>query len=72
MIRTEQGAWWETLFGTEPEQEALGARHALVADDDQVGLPLLGDVEDRVGRIALAGVRMDLDPGLLDLLAGRA
>ena len=31
------------------EQEALGAGHALVADDDQVGAALLGDVEDRVG-----------------------
>ncbi len=38
------------------EQEALRAGHPLVADDDQVGLLLLGDVEDRVGRVALAGV----------------
>ena len=36
------------------EQEALGAGHALVADHDQVGVGLLGDVEDRVGRVALA------------------
>ena len=42
------------------EQEALGAGHALVADDDQVGLLLLGDVEDRVGRVALARIQVDL------------
>ena len=36
------------------EQEALGARHALVADDDEVGADLLGDIEDRVGGVALA------------------
>ena len=42
------------------EQEALRAGHALVADDDQVGLLLLGDVEDRVGRVALARVDLDL------------
>ena len=60
MISTEQGAWCETLFGTEPEQEALGARHALVADHDQVGAALLGDVEDRVRRVALARVGVHL------------
>ena len=38
------------------QQEALGAGHALVADDDQVGVVLLGDVEDGVGRVALARV----------------
>ena len=32
------------------EQEALRAGHALVADHDQVGALLLGDVEDRVSR----------------------
>ena len=48
------------------EQEALRAGHALVADHDQVGAPLLRDVEDRVGRIALAGVGVDRDPGGLD------
>jgi hypothetical protein len=34
------------------QQEALGAGHALVADDDQISVALLGDVEDRVGRVA--------------------
>src|SRR6185295_11864919 len=34
------------------EQEPLGARHALVADHDQVGPGLLGDVQDRVGGIS--------------------
>ena len=38
------------------EQEAPGAGHALVADHDQVRVDLLGDVEDGVGGIALAGV----------------
>ena len=47
------------------EQEAAGAGHALVAHDDQVGLGLLGDVEDRVRRTALARVGQDLDAGLL-------
>ena len=41
------------------EQEALGAGHALVADDDEVRAALLGDVEDRVGRIALTGEDLD-------------
>src|SRR4051794_7639092 len=50
------------------EQEALGAGHALVADDDQVGALLLGDVEDGVGGVALARVGLDLHAGLLGLL----
>ena len=49
-----------------PEQEALGAGHALVADHDQVAAPLLGDVEDRVGGIALAREGLDLDARRLD------
>ena len=56
MISTQQGAWWLTLFGTEPSRKRLAPGHALVADDDQVGALLLGDVEDRVGRVALARV----------------
>ena len=54
------------------EQEALGAGHPLVADDDQVGPLLLGDVEDRVGRVALARERLDLDARAFDLLGGLA
>ena len=42
------------------EQEALRAGHAAVADDDQIGALLLGDVEDRVGGVALARERLDL------------
>ena len=53
------------------EQEPPRAGHALVADDDHVGLGLLGDVEDRVGRVALASVGVDLDPGLLRGAGGR-
>ena len=52
------------------EQEALGAGHALVADHDQVGPALLGDVEDRVRGIALAGVGVHAHARLLDLLGG--
>ena len=37
------------------EQEALGARHPLVADDDQVRILLLGHVEDGVVYGALVG-----------------
>ena len=43
------------------EQEPLGAGHSLVSDHDQIALLLLGDVEDRVGGVSLAGER--LDPG---------
>ena len=43
------------------EQEALGAGHSLVADDDQVGVLLFGHVEDRVRGIALARVSLDVD-----------
>ena len=35
--------------------------HSLVADHDQVGVLLLGDVEDRVGGVAAAGVAVGLD-----------
>ena len=39
-----------------------GAGHALVADDDQVRPDLLGNVEDRVGRVALARVGLASTP----------
>ena len=58
------------LVGHRAQQEALGAGHALVAHDDQVGAALLGDVEDRVGGIALAREGLDLDTGLLRQLGG--
>jgi serine protease len=44
-----------------PEEEAPGAGHALVPDHDQVRLGLLGHVEDRIGWIAFARVRVDLE-----------
>ena len=53
------------------EQEALGAGHALVADHDQVGFPLLGDVEDRVRGIALTRVHVDRHAGLAADRRGR-
>src|SRR5215211_6333634 len=49
------------LVGHADEEEALGTRHALVADHDEVGVLLLGNIEERVGRIPLTGVRGDLD-----------
>jgi hypothetical protein len=52
------------------EQVAAGARHPLVADHDQIGPGLFGDVEDRVGRIGLDRVRLDLDPRLLRVGGG--
>ena len=48
------------LVRNRPEQEPLCAGHAEVADDDQIRALLLGDVEDRVGRVALPGERLDL------------
>ena len=55
------------VVGDAAEQEAAGPGHALVADHDQVGLGLFGDVEDRLGGVGLDRVGLDLDP----LLAGR-
>ena len=63
------------------EQEPVGAGHALVADDDEVGAALLGDVQERGRRVALARVDRDSTPAAaissaalaqrrLDLLAG--
>ena len=46
------------------EQKALGAGHSLVADHDQVGVFLLGHVENRVGGIALARVSLDVHAGV--------
>ena len=37
------------LVGHRAEQETLGTGHPLVPHDDQIGLLLLGDIEDRVG-----------------------
>src|SRR4051812_9193407 len=48
-----------------PQQEAPRTGHALVADQDQVGVVLLGDVEDGVGGIPLPRVGYHLDLGLL-------
>ena len=53
------------------EQEALGARHPLVADHDQVAALLLGDVDDRVGRVTLAGERLDLGDAAFMARRGR-
>ncbi len=53
------------VVGDAAEEEAAGAGHPLVADDDQVGVGFLGHVEDRVGGVALDRVCLDLDPLLL-------
>ena len=71
-MSTLQGAWWLTLVRHAAEQEPPRAGHALVADDDEVGALLLGDVEDRVGRVALAGVGLGLDAALARGLGGAA
>src|SRR3954451_25239715 len=49
------------------EQEAPQAREPARADDDQVGVLLLGHVEDHLRRFALARVGDDLEPFGLDL-----
>src|SRR5579875_1515066 len=48
------------LVGNRAQQEALGAGHALVADDDEVTALLLGHVDDRVGGVALTREGLDL------------
>ena len=58
--------------GHRAQQEALGARHALVAHHDQVGVVLLGNVENRVGGIALTLEGLRGDAGLLDVGAALA
>ena len=63
MISTAHGAWCEIRFGTEPSRNRFAPGAAAVADDDQVGAALLGDIEDRVRRIAALGVEIDLDAG---------
>ena len=50
------------------EQEAVRARHALVAHHDQIRAALLGDVEQRGRRVALARVGRHLDARGRDLL----
>ena len=50
------------VVGDAAEQEAAGSGHALVADHDQIGVGLFGDVEDRLGRLALDRVGLHLDP----------
>src|SRR5262249_45170041 len=52
------------LVGHRTEQEAPRAGHALVAHDDEVRLLLLGDLKDRSGGLALAGVGVHLDARL--------
>src|SRR4051812_38990051 len=46
------------------QQEPPRPGHALVPDDDQIGVALLGDVDDRVGRIPLARVRVRIHAGV--------
>ena len=46
----------------------MRAGHALVPDHDQVGVLLLGHIEDRVRRLALTGDGLDLDAGVVHVL----
>ena len=74
MISTLQGAWWLTLLGTEPSRKRLAPVMPLLPTTIEVGAALLGHVEDRVGRIALARVGLRRDAGgprLLGRLAQR-
>ena len=68
MISTLQGAWWETLFGTEPSRKRLAPVMPLLPTTIRSALGLLGDVEDRVGGVALAGEGLDLHARALDVL----
>src|SRR5205823_2659631 len=52
------------------KQEPLRAGHALVAEHDQVGALLLGDVEDRVRRVALPDVDLRPQPHRARLARG--
>src|ERR1022692_1933383 len=55
------GRMMRHLVGHRAKQEALGAGHTLVANDDQISLALLGDIEDRIRGIALARIYVYLD-----------
>src|SRR5438270_5472171 len=48
------------LVGHRAEEEAAGARHALVADDQQVVVAVAGHLHERSGRVALIYDRVDL------------
>ena len=63
MISTQQGAWWLTLLGTEPSRKRLAPVMPLLPTTMRSAPLLLGDVEDRVGRVALAREGRDLDAG---------
>src|SRR4051794_25082590 len=54
------------VVGDAAKQETARPGHALVTDHDQVGFGLFGDVEDRLGGLALDRMCLHLDP----LLAG--
>ena len=62
MISTLQGAWWETLFGTEPSRKRLAPVMPLLPTTIRSAPRLLGHIEDRVGRIALAGEDSTVTP----------
>ena len=59
-IRTEHGAWWETLFGTDPSRKRLAPVIPLLPTTIRSSRVLLGDVEDRVRGVALTRVRLNL------------
>ena len=59
-ISTEHGAWWETLFGTEPSRKRLAPVMPLLPTTIRSAPLLLGHVEDRVGGIPLAGESLHL------------
>ena len=58
-ISTEHGAWWSTLFGTEPNRNRVAPAMPLLPTHDQVRSLLLGYVEDGVRGIADPRERLD-------------
>jgi hypothetical protein len=52
------------LVGDGAQEEPAGARHALVADDDEVVVALVGHLDERGGRVTVVDTRIELDAGL--------
>ena len=57
------------VVGDAAEEKAAGTCHPLVANHNQVGVAFLGDVEDRLARVALDRMGLDLYPLLFGAAA---
>ncbi len=71
MMSTEQGAWWETLFGTDPSKNRLAPVIPLLPTTIRSAPCSLGHVQNRVSRIALARIYVHSDSGLAGHSGGR-